>query len=334
MKVPKVSIIIPVYNVEKYLRRCVDSVLNQTYKNLEIILVDDGSPDGCPAICDEYTLQDKRIKVIHKGNGGSSSARNAALNSDLLGEFVTFLDSDDWIEPDMYEYMLSLVDNYDADVVEIKLQLAFSDNEKHIQSPEQIQVFWGEQILNEYMEVTTRKGGFSCCIDLFKKEIIGNVRFREGKKCEDMDFKYLVLSQAKRYVKSNQVKYYYFQHGISISTGGLTKKDYEIYEASEILYNLTKNEDYGTIRKNGKISLAKAPLSILAKMAYYGIADNSLSKKEVLKMWMPLHRKNLLILINSHIRISRKILSVLLAINYTLTEYVLKFVKKIGYVKL
>ena len=101
---PKISVIVPVYKVEKYLDKCVESIVNQTYKNLEIILVDDGSPDNCPAMCDEWAEKDERIRVIHKENGGVSSARNAALEV-ATGDYIGFVDSDDWIEPDMYEYL-------------------------------------------------------------------------------------------------------------------------------------------------------------------------------------------------------------------------------------
>ena len=95
-----ISVIVPIYKVEPYLHRCVDSILAQTYQNIEVILVDDGSPDSCPEICDEYAAQDERIKVIHKANGGLSSARNAGLDA-ASGDWVSFIDSDDWIEPDM-----------------------------------------------------------------------------------------------------------------------------------------------------------------------------------------------------------------------------------------
>ena len=101
---PLISIIIPVYNVEQYLHRCVDSVLNQTYKNLEIILVNDGSPDNCPFICDEYAKKDKRIIVVHKENGGLSSARNAGLEI-VQGEYISFIDSDDWIHENYNEIL-------------------------------------------------------------------------------------------------------------------------------------------------------------------------------------------------------------------------------------
>ena len=105
-----VSVIIPVYQVEAYINRCVDSVLNQKYRELEVILVDDGSPDRCGAICDEYALKDNRIVVIHKKNGGLSSARNAALDI-CKGEYIMFVDSDDYVEPDFCESAMSVVEH-------------------------------------------------------------------------------------------------------------------------------------------------------------------------------------------------------------------------------
>ena len=97
-----ISVIVPIYNVEKYLDKCIESIVNQTYKNLEIILVDDESPDNCPEICDKWAERDSRIKVIHKENGGAGSARNAGIEASS-GEWIGFVDGDDWIEPNMYE---------------------------------------------------------------------------------------------------------------------------------------------------------------------------------------------------------------------------------------
>ena len=111
-----ISIIIPVYKVEKYLKRCVDSVIGQTYPNLQIILVDDGSPDNCPQICDEYAAQDKRIEVIHQANAGVSNARNNGLKV-AKGDYILFIDSDDYIAPDMCEKMLAFAQQTQADIV-------------------------------------------------------------------------------------------------------------------------------------------------------------------------------------------------------------------------
>ena len=110
-----ISVIVPVYKVENFLDRCVESIVGQTYENLEIILVDDGSPDNCPAMCDKWAEKDGRIKVIHKENGGVSSARNAALDI-VSGDYICFVDSDDWIDPGMYEFLYKNSQKYDADI--------------------------------------------------------------------------------------------------------------------------------------------------------------------------------------------------------------------------
>lgn len=116
-----ISIIVPVYKVEPFLRRCVDSLVNQTYHDLEIILVDDGSPDNCGKICDEYAATDSRIHVIHKQNGGLSSARNAGLEV-ARGEYIAFVDSDDWVEADTYAKLYELIQQYNADIAECALR--------------------------------------------------------------------------------------------------------------------------------------------------------------------------------------------------------------------
>lgn len=112
---PLISIIVPVYNVEPYVSKCLESILRQTYQNIEIIIIDDGSTDGGSDICDAYAHKDKRIKVIHQSNEGVSGARNVGLRI-AKGEFIGFVDSDDWIEADMYEYLLQNIQQQDADI--------------------------------------------------------------------------------------------------------------------------------------------------------------------------------------------------------------------------
>ena len=125
-----ISIIVPVYNVEKYIHECVDSIINQTYKNIEIILVDDGSPDNCGKICDEYAKKDNRIKVIHKPNGGLSDARNHGIDV-ANGEWLMFIDSDDWIEPNMAEKLLHSALNNKADLA-ISSVILFDEEKEYI----------------------------------------------------------------------------------------------------------------------------------------------------------------------------------------------------------
>ena len=113
---PLISVIVPIYHVEQYLNRCVESLVNQTYSNLEIILVDDGSPDNCPKMCDDWVQKDSRIKVIHKGNGGLSDARNAGMQI-ANGDVISFIDSDDWIDPKFFEVMLNVMQDDESDIV-------------------------------------------------------------------------------------------------------------------------------------------------------------------------------------------------------------------------
>ncbi|MBQ7882921.1 MAG: glycosyltransferase, partial [Phascolarctobacterium sp.] len=112
---PKLSIIVPVYKVEQYIHKCVDSILNQSFTDFELILVDDGSPDNCGKICDEYAAKDKRVRVIHKENGGVSQARNLGID-EAKGEYISFIDPDDWVDLDMYEKLFSFVDQNELDV--------------------------------------------------------------------------------------------------------------------------------------------------------------------------------------------------------------------------
>ena len=128
---PKISVVVPIYKVEKYLDRCIYSIINQTYTNLEIILVDDGSPDNCPKICDEYASKDNRIKVIHKQNGGLSSARNAGIKV-ATGDYIGFVDSDDFIELDMYEQMYKVAYENDVDLVMSDYYKVHKDDRKEV----------------------------------------------------------------------------------------------------------------------------------------------------------------------------------------------------------
>ena len=139
---PKISVIVPIYNVERYLDRCIQSVLNQTLKDIEIILVDDGSPDKCPAMCDEYAKKDGRIKVIHKKNGGLGFARNSGLEI-ATGEYVAFVDSDDFIENDMYDNLYREAKEYEADVVFSNVRFYTDGNVSIRKDVEALTVFQG-----------------------------------------------------------------------------------------------------------------------------------------------------------------------------------------------
>lgn len=326
----KVSVIIPVYNVEKYLHRCVDSVLNQTYKNIEVILVDDGSPDGCPAICDEYARRDSRVTALHKKNGGQSSARNAALDCPLTGDYVTFVDSDDWIAPDTCEYAIKLINETGADVVQYDITMA-TDTKVSKPNPveEHYDIFEGKAILQHYMDTSVYSGAFSACRCVFLRALTDSIRFRDGKINEDIDWKYRVLERSNKWVDSNQVKYFYYQSGDSTSGAPLKKKDFHLREAADLLCELTSKETYGTIAFLGNVKKARTAFSLLCKIAYYGVGDHDIDKKKIIKELTAEHRKNLSILLKAPIPMSRKLLAVLLAINFKFAEGVIHLAKVI-----
>lgn len=322
-----ISVIVPVYKVENYLGRCVKSLLSQTYRNIEIILVDDGSPDSCPQMCDDYAERYDNVRVLHKENGGLSSARNAGINV-VQGKYIGFVDSDDWVAPDMYKYLMNLLHTYNADVAQISYVMAFSESDIACDMPEKIELFKGKDILQYYMTITTTTGSYSVGRCLFSKKLIDGIYFRDGKVNEDIDFKYKVLRNSNTFVVSNQKKYFYFQDGQSITRGGLKKRDFDLYEAADELFMLTKDETYGTISKLGEVKKARTAFSLLSKIAYYGISDDSLCKKELVKTLKEEHRGNLSLLLDSPIPFSRKILSIMFAISYTLTETCIHFARK------
>lgn len=140
------SIIVPVYNVKSYLKKCVESIINQTYTNLQIILVDDGSTDGSQDICDEFAQRDSRIVVIHKENGGQSTARNVGMDR-AKGVYIAFVDSDDWLEPNMYEALISQLEKHEADIVACSFYECKGDEKKAVGDSKNIRVIDTEEIL-------------------------------------------------------------------------------------------------------------------------------------------------------------------------------------------
>ena len=218
----KISVIIPVYNVESYLRFCLNSVIEQTYRNLEIILVDDGSPDNSGQICDEYEKKDNRVKVIHKENGGLSSARNAGLEI-AKGEYISFVDSDDWIKPEFIEVLYNNLIKAEADISICKFQRKVHhcvENDYKINQQKEVLVFNRNQAV-ESMFVFNRFQSQVCTM-LFKRHLFADIRFPFGRKYEDQFITYKLIWSSSRIVFTNEENYFYFTNlaGISHSYSG------------------------------------------------------------------------------------------------------------------
>ena len=215
MDYPLISVIVPLYNVEKYLKRCVDSLLSQTYPNIEIILVNDGSTDGSWNICREFANSKPNVIALSKPNGGQSSARNLGVD----------------------EYLYELLQTNNAQIAQINYEYAYDSHHRTTLRNERVEVVDGsDSILKHYMEQATVTGDYSVCTCLLDSVIAKKHRFREGKTCEDIDYKFKILAECTRFVASNLIKYYYFQAGNSTSSGKLTSKNFDLYESAELIY--------------------------------------------------------------------------------------------------
>lgn len=208
-----ISVIVPIYKVEEFLDECIQSIVDQTYQNLQIILVDDGSPDHCGEMCEDWAKKDKRIEVIHKKNGGLSDARNAGL-AVATGDFVAFVDSDDWIEPQMYETMLISLIKEKADFVACGIADYCSEGE--IEHSMSYKVGSSEEFFRFIYKDTTFL--VSAVNKLYKKHCWNNLRFPKGKLCEDAFTTYLLVDQAKKIVQIPDILYHYRIRESSIMT--------------------------------------------------------------------------------------------------------------------
>ena len=225
MEQPLITVIVPVYKTEPYLKTCVNSITNQTYSNLEIILVDDGSPDSSGQLCDKLAAEDPRIRVIHKQNGGLSSARNAGLDV-MTGQFVGFIDSDDWIEPHMYDRLLSLALTNRAQIACGGMQCDYADgridyfNHNYPQD-QSVEIFSKIDAMRE--SIRARKITPSMCDKLFSADIFRTLRFCEGIVNEDMELMPKCMAQVERVVYDPAPVYHYIIAGESITHGTFKK---------------------------------------------------------------------------------------------------------------
>lgn len=232
-----ISIIVPIYNVENYLDKCIKSIISQTYNNLEIILVDDGSLDNCAEICDDYAEKDSRIVVIHKENGGLSSARNAGLKI-AKGNYISFVDSDDYIYKEMIEHMLFVAVENAADIVICDYKTVYEDEKVNYEILEQycdtgkiIDIGQNESQLAYFDDHKKRKSLVVVWNKLYKKELLENIRFPEGRIHEDEAVTYRLLYKAKKIMYIKNSYYFYLERKGSIMASTFNKKRFQLFDA-------------------------------------------------------------------------------------------------------
>lgn len=207
-----ISVIIPVYNVEKYLPACLDSLLSQSYRELEVLLIDDGSTDDSGRICDEYAKKDYRIRVIHQKNGGAANAKNTGLRA-ATGKYLTFLDSDDYLEPDAYKYMLNRMKETGADVVQCAFRLVYVDESRDVVMAKEPAVYGTRDYLLQYTK------DWTCGLlwdKLYCRSLFDGILFEEGHKIDDEFFTYQGMMNAQKVLRDPKIIYNYRQRGSSV----------------------------------------------------------------------------------------------------------------------
>lgn len=270
-----ISIIIPVYKVEKYLEKCIQSVINQTYENLQIILVDDGSPDNCGKICDEYAKKDHRIEVIHKSNGGLSDARNKGLEM-AKGEYIGFVDSDDYIEADMYEVLYNLLKQYNADV---------SICNFYTVSQGKISIKNADNGINEYNRIEILK---EILLDkniqsyawnkLYKKELFDEIKYPIGKKYEDIGTTFYVFEKCNKIVVTSEPEYYYLKRSDSL-VNNVTESTVLDYTEIIIQRYLYTKENIKELKKYNNYYLAKTLITAHNDIELLGSISEKMQEK-------------------------------------------------------
>lgn len=261
---PLISVIIPVYNAEKYLKVCVDSVLGQTYSNLEIILVDDGSSDNSPAICDDYAAEDKRCKVIHKKNGGVCTARNMGLDN-ASGEYVAFIDADDYFFSDSIEKLYLSADESCADIA-IGWKTNVTDKGAHLGCPYKIErgAWSGTEGLENSLK--DHPACYAVWGKLYKMSVIGDVRFVEGKKVhEDSFFVFQIMMKKPAVILSENIVLNYRESENSASRAAFSDKYFDILYFSECKRCLVE-ENYPEMLELAEHISVKAHMALLRNL--------------------------------------------------------------------
>lgn len=305
---PTISVITPVYNVSKYLDRCIESIINQTFDNFELILVDDGSTDDSGEKCDSWADKDSRIKIIHQKNAGAGAARNVGLTM-ATGDYIAFVDSDDWIELDMYETLIKLLQDFpmaDIAICDTHWTTSSKANIKRSEDPK-ICVKEQSELLEEFFRIHGEKSNYGIYNKLIRRHIIRDFLFLEGTLSEDVMATYYFYTHCQKAVYINRKLYNYFQNNAGVTKSKVTQKDFEYIKAFERIYKDIKyiNNDFA---EYAMINYVRANFSILSKMKLYGFDHNDVILKQTYKDLKQIVRRNFMSLLKWKMPISRKIL--------------------------
>ncbi|MFC3932047.1 glycosyltransferase [Streptococcus dentapri] len=311
----KISVIVPVYNVEDYLERCLDSLVSQTHTNLEIIIVNDGTKDNSVAIAERYAQEDPRIQIIHQDNAGLSQARNTGLKY-ATGDYVAFLDSDDWLEKDAYAYMLALLEEKEADICVGGIHRT-AEQKSIAQSKEaRVEVLTQKLYAKKYFKIASQTIEYYVWNKLYKRQVVEGIQYPKDFYAEDVPTTFRYILRAQKIVVTDRIVYHYFinNHGL---TAQFSKKHFDVLKTWDIVVEeATKSADTDYI-KWAKLNSQRADFALLTEISLspnFKILKKEFSDQiEILSHQLKNNRKDLLA---AQLPLSRKILISLYASNY------------------
>lgn len=309
---PEISIIVPVYKAEQYLDRCIQSILKQTFTDFELILIEDGSPDKSGELCDEWAKRDARIKVIHQENAGAGAARNAGLQI-AKGNYIGFVDSDDWVEPVMYEVLHDAIVDNSAQLATVGMISRKSYNgvnykKKAFPTSRNNQ----KEVLERFFRIHGEDATInSVCIKLIDRNVLEKFLFIEGTINEDVRANFYFITHSNTIVMIDAPLYNYFQNYSGVTKSCVTEKEFEYIKTYKDILTIVEQK-YPDFKYFAYINYIRSKFTILSKMRLYGYDKNNkqLAKKyyelkkvvrqnfwQLMKWNMPLSRKILLILV-------------------------------------
>lgn len=305
---PEISVIVPVYKAEQYLERCVKSILEQTYQNFELILVDDGSPDGSPILCDKWAEKDSRVHVIHKENGGASSARNAGLKI-AKGNWIAFADSDDWLDRTALKTLYDLANQYNVPMAIGGMRVVQEYTDAQTVAKQETVVLSRADLMSRFFRLNGEPDTHSVCATLIRRDILEAYHFIEGKMNEDVEACYYLARKCEGAVYTNKPVYFYFKNVEGVTNSGFSKKKLDLLDVWDIVQKqveqFTPGYSYAC-----EMNCKRARFTLLTQMYMNGYDHNDpymretkqRLKKEVrasffdLMRWkMPINRKIALI---------------------------------------
>ncbi len=317
----KISVILTIYKVEKYLDECLESVVNQTYKNLEIILVDDGSPDNCPKICDEWAKKDDRIKVIHKKNGGVADARNVGIRA-ATGKYLSFIDSDDYVERNLYEIAIEKLKENNAQIFVFGRSYLYGDKIEKNNNANKELVMNTEEALDkmnmfQYYDVAPWD-------KVYETKLFDGIEFPLGKLCEDWYVIYKIIAKAEKVVYNSMPLYVYRQRANSITHSNHVEINREPINASKEVLEFIR-EKYPNIEKNALSKYVVSCIGVYNNYLYYTM-DTEKEKKEILKIVKDNYKEAIN---NKELAFSRKAQIILVCKFNLLYRFLIKLMRRI-----